>query len=383
VPRATLAIGFAVVVVVAATISATAPALAQPVVVDTIPGEGWINDPNTTPGGTVRLVEGPATPPAGRGSLELGVGTTADRALVTNELGLVARPFDDLTASWSTYVLPGASPATTAPTLRLPSFQDATLPAEFTTVSIEPSRQGAVVAGDWQTWTVGPSTIVWQSNTTDGFCVQATLCTLAEFVAQYPNAAWGTVQLGVGTGVAGPVTGYADALTLSAGGETFEFDFEIPPDQSSTAEIGAVAATPLGGTAPITLTASTLAATPVTFVIMVGGESREVTLAAGETTTVQVDLPFGTTPISVEAQGVILDAVDATVIPPPTTTIATMAPAVPSPETEPPMPGAALPATGGRSSDLARTGIGLVVAGVIMLAARRAMRRWPARACGT
>lgn len=54
-------------------------------------------------------------------------------------------------------------------------------PAQFTTLSFEPRQNGTVVPGQWQTWTLGPTSVVWQTNTTDGFCVQATPCTLADF----------------------------------------------------------------------------------------------------------------------------------------------------------------------------------------------------------
>jgi hypothetical protein len=57
---------------------------AQAAEVDTLPGAGRIVSPDQTSGGSARLVEGPATPPAGRGSLELGVDAQADRALVVN-----------------------------------------------------------------------------------------------------------------------------------------------------------------------------------------------------------------------------------------------------------------------------------------------------------
>ncbi len=343
------------------------PALAQSVVVSTIPGQGWVVDPSNPAGGTERVVEGPATPPAGRGSLELAVQDVAARALLSNDLGLVARPFGDLSGSWSTYVLPGANAASTAPTLRFPSFQDATVPAGFTTVSIEPFRQGTVVADQWQTWTVGPSSVVWQTNVTDGFCVLATPCSLAEFVAQYPNAAWGAVQLGIGTGVVGPVASYADAVELSAGGATFEFDFEVPLDQRSTATIGAVEAAATGGTVPVTLTASALAVTPVTFTLLVGGVPQETTLAAGETVTIPVAVPFGTTPISVTAQGAEIASAEITVAQATTSTGAAASPAPPG--VPPGSPGATLPATGRGSTGLGGVGIGLVVAGSLALAA--------------
>jgi hypothetical protein len=125
-----------------------------------------------------------------------------------------ARPWSGLAGSYATFV-PDGSPAASAPTLRFTGFQLAT--SQFTTLSFEPSRNGTVTPGQWQTWTLGPDSIVWQTNATGAFCQRASPCTLAQFAARYPNGVWGTAQLGLGSGVAGLATGYADAVAIGDG----------------------------------------------------------------------------------------------------------------------------------------------------------------------
>ncbi|MCP2322782.1 LPXTG-motif cell wall-anchored protein [Hamadaea flava] len=203
--------------------------------VHSLPGGNWSVLPDTTAGGSVTIVPGPGTPPAGTGSLKLHVDATTDRALAGTELGeLTTRPWSALSASYSTYVADG-DPAGFTPTLRFAGFQVVTpSPANFTTLSFEPRHNGTVTPGQWQQWPLGPDSIVWQSNTTDGFCVQATRCTLAEFVARYPAGAWGQAQLGLGSGVAGPADGYADAVTITDGATSQFTDFDPTPAPSAS-----------------------------------------------------------------------------------------------------------------------------------------------------
>lgn len=193
---------------------------------------GWTVLPDTTAGGAAVIVTGPGTPPAGIGSLRLTVASTADRALVGTDLGeLTARPWTALSGEYSTYV-PVGSPPEFAPTLRFAGFQAGN--QRFTTLSFEPRKNGTVIPGQWQAWTLGPAALVWQTNTTDGFCQQSSPCTFAAFAAQYPAGVWGLAQLGLGSGLAGPAAGYVDAVTLREG-DTVKFtDFDPPPASSAS-----------------------------------------------------------------------------------------------------------------------------------------------------
>jgi hypothetical protein len=67
--RASLIIGGPVLVALAGALFMVNAAWAGAVTVDTLPGQGWMRQGANTPGGHVRLVEGPQTPPEGRGSL--------------------------------------------------------------------------------------------------------------------------------------------------------------------------------------------------------------------------------------------------------------------------------------------------------------------------
>jgi LPXTG-motif cell wall-anchored protein len=99
-----------------------------------------------------------------------------------------------------------------------------------------------VTPGEWQHWTLGPDTTVWQSNAGDGgFCVQSAPCAFADFVARYPGRGWGEAQLGLGSGVAGPATGFVDAVTIDDGPQSAFTDFDPPaasPSPTATPKPG-------------------------------------------------------------------------------------------------------------------------------------------------
>jgi hypothetical protein len=378
----------AIVVAAAATsaIVVSSTAFAQAVVeVTTIPGADWLSRPGDTLGaGTLRLVEGPATPARGRGSLELGVTAPADRALLTQSFGAAippARVLTDLTGSFSTWVAAGPDPGAAAPTLRFEAFLDVNNPAgNFTTINVEASRQtaqGPVVAETWQTWSLDQDSIVWQTNAAST-CVQATPCTLAALVAAFPDAAWGTVQVGLGSGIGTPAVSYVDAIDVSAGGESFAWDFELPADQRSSAAIGAVTPTATGGTVPVTLTASALAVDATTFAVTAGGVTQEFTLQPGESQVVELTVPFGTTSVAVASRGSEIAAEDVVVTQATTTT----APATTAPSTTAPTgpgqattPGPTLPATGRATGELSVLGIALVAFGAAALGLAGALVR--------
>jgi LPXTG-motif cell wall-anchored protein len=228
VPRAgRRALALTVTTVALASALALVATVADATVVTKLPGGTWSILPSTTAGGTATIVTGPGTPPAGTGSLRLTVESTTDRALVGSDLGAsMARPWAGLSASFSTYVPEGGSEFF-APSLRFAGFQVVTpAPLRFTTLNVEVRLNGTVTPGEWQKWTVGPTTTVWQSNATDGFCIQSAPCTLAEFALRYPDGAWGEAQLGIGSGVQGPATGYVDAVTINDGAKAFFTDFD-------------------------------------------------------------------------------------------------------------------------------------------------------------
>lgn len=356
-------------------------------------GTGWAVQPDATAGATQQFVEGPATPPAGRGSLELGVASTSDRARVFSAPGFsdnpaeTFMPWDGLSGSFSTFTFTATNPGDSLPALQLVGYQlldpSAPLPQDrlvgFTTLNFEPrsNQQSPAVAGEWQEWVLDADSLVWQTNTSSGFCVQATRCTLAEFAAEYPDGGWGVIQLGLGSGVAADGRSFADDVMVRNGTtDEFAFDFEVAADLNSTAAVAPGAATDTGGTAIVTLDASAVAADSVVFTITTTApddsvESIEVEVPAGASDAVEVAVPHGTSRVAVSAQGVELAAADVT-----------FAAATPTPPPSPSEPAA--PAGSGSGDELAESGfeggalmagLALLMGGATALAASAATRR--------
>jgi hypothetical protein len=310
-----------------------APAGAQTItqfstVVQASQGNGWSPHPSQTAGGSERFVEGPTDPPSGTGSLEMDVAATSDRALVftvpkagtgpppPGEISsFVPTPWANLSGSYSTFTPSAAvDKSSTVPTLRIVGYQqfnDANplLSQGYTTLSFEPVRQPtAVETAVWQTWTLGPTSLVIQSNQTDGQCNSVAPCTLAQFAALYPQGAWGPVDLGLGSGVTGGTTSFVDDLHISDGTTTFTYDFEVPKPDDSTATIAAGPPTPTGGTVNVTLHASALSALGDTvFGVVIqtptGADVHPVSVPAGQTVTVSFAVPFGTSEVTVQGHG--------------------------------------------------------------------------------
>jgi len=218
-----LAVTLAIVALVAPTI-----ALAATVTVSAIPGQGWINSPDNTGGGSAEIVE---SPEADLGSDSVALTLTAD----TDAAGIarvIAAPLSDLTSgSWNTYV-PGDSGLISAEPAAL-KFGMYRLGGTdgFTTMVVERVYNATVTANVWQTNTLDGDTNVWQTTDDAGFCTPAATCTFDEFKTKYPDALLLGLTVGIGTGVPA-VTSYVDAVTFNADGATDTYDFElaaVPP----------------------------------------------------------------------------------------------------------------------------------------------------------
>src|SRR6478672_12214979 len=95
-----LAVALAIVALIVPTI-----ALAATITVKAIPGQGWINSPDNTGGGSVKIVKSPKAG-LGKDSLALTVAANTDAAGIAR---VIAAPLSDLTGgSWKTYI-PGDS----------------------------------------------------------------------------------------------------------------------------------------------------------------------------------------------------------------------------------------------------------------------------------
>ena len=234
---------------------------------DAAAGNGWAIHPDQAGAASERFVVGPLTPPAGQGSLELTVPTTTDGALVftvpnpgtgatpPGDVGpFNPTPWGNTSGSFSTFTANTTSPASSIPVLKLVGYQqfnaaNPLLSTGFTTLNFEGSNQpGGVVANQWQTWVLGPTSLVWQSNQTDPFCPIESPCTLAAFAAQYQAGAWGQIQVGLGLGVGPDAVGNVDNVQVSDGTTTFTYDFEplvAPTTPLAPAPGGGAAAAPV------------------------------------------------------------------------------------------------------------------------------------------
>jgi hypothetical protein len=236
------------------TVMVLAPnAMAQgTIVVTSIPGEGWFESPDNTAGGPVELVTGPGPGTLGTGSLALSVAANTDFAGVVFPFLPLGVPFEDLTGgAWRTFVTGAAGIPEEAAALKLAGFQTGL--SAFTTLVVEVMRNGTVTPNVWQETTLGDTTVVWQTNDDDGFCIQADPCTFAEFKNEYPSGRFTNAQVALGTfaGAIPAFTSYADGVVLTIAGVTDTFDFEV-----------ATAATPTPAP-PTPAPASPAPATPV------------------------------------------------------------------------------------------------------------------------
>ena len=135
-----------------------------------------------------------------------------------------------------TYTKTAVNPAGSVAALKFVGYQeyntDHPLASEgFTTLNFEPSNNGTVTPNEWQQWTIDDDSLVWQSNAGDNFCQIASPCTLAEFASQYPQGAWGQVQIGLSLVGA---TSFVDAVTIAEGATTFGYNFEAPATPTPT-----------------------------------------------------------------------------------------------------------------------------------------------------
>ena len=205
---------------VAITLAVPSLVLAATIVVNTIPGAGWIQSPDND--GPAALVAGPAGG-LGAGSLELTSVASSDfvgivRPLVGN--------LSDLTGGgWMTFTSGDTgAPASEAASLRFAMFRAGGV-SGFTTMTIELSENGGTTPGSWQTNAFDDQSMVWQTNTTGAFCLITGPCTLADFKTQYPQANLISLSVAIGTGVP-PVTTWTDGVSVALGEVTDTWDFE-------------------------------------------------------------------------------------------------------------------------------------------------------------
>lgn len=194
---------------------------------NTPPTNAWVL--YTRNAGTGLFRTGPATPPAGIGSLELTTPTGADKVFLFNYEHIGTR-LDAIDAmSYATYRTTGSLQQVTALNIEVDYNGDA--PGGFTTLVFEPvynTDQGAVVDGQWQTWDAynGGQAIWWSTKSIPGVCAFTCYVTWDAIVAANPDATiLGGFGVNQGSGNPGLVAA-VDALTLGDGVNTVTYDFE-------------------------------------------------------------------------------------------------------------------------------------------------------------
>lgn len=217
--------------------------------------QGWYlyndqNDTVVTDTADHGFVTGPATPPAGTGSVHLTKTTNDSYGIATTQFA--STTLASITAlSYSTYRASGT--ATQAASLGFDIDSDTT-DADTSyqgRLTYEPYLTQTVNTGAWQTWNAlddaaGTGTGNWWfshatlSGGAASACTQANPCTWTELLAAYPHAAMRNPgQLILRTnGATGEVfDGNVDNLTVGVSGTNTTFDFDPTPAAPSTVKV--------------------------------------------------------------------------------------------------------------------------------------------------
>ena len=243
-----LAVALAIVALIAPTI-----ALAATITVDSIPGDGWVNSPDNTGGGSAEIVESPS---AGLGddSVALTVEGDTDFAGISRP---ILAPLSDLeSGSWMTFVTgeSGEDVQYEAASLRFAMYRLGGTDG-FTTLVVDRGRNATVSAGNWETTDLADGTTVWQTTDDGGFCIMATPCLFSEFKTNYPDAVLLGLTVAMGTGVPA-VTSYVDGIEFTADGASDTWDFElaaVPPPASNGGGGSTVTVPPTDSAMPATV----------------------------------------------------------------------------------------------------------------------------------
>ena len=138
---------------------------------------------NTASTADYAFADGPATPPAGTGSLMMSTGAEQNSRVAANPPGLIGRTFGSVTElRYATYLENKSTSGYTMPTnLRL-AGTSATL--GYQTAVFEPDKQSTAPAlKKWQDWNASAG-VWWASKVTSGACSQSDPCSWRRMVAK-------------------------------------------------------------------------------------------------------------------------------------------------------------------------------------------------------
>ena len=195
---------------------------------NTPPTDNWVLYTRAgTPPTAGAFVNGPGTPPAGVGSLQLTTATGAEKVYLFNydHVGKPITGIDDII--YHTYRTAGSAQQVAA--LNVQIDFNGSAPGGFSTLVFEPvynTTQGAVVSGEWQDWIADGSGIWWSTQPIIGQCAGATAAcdqTWDYIVANNPNATILGVGINQGSGNPGLISN-VDAFTF----DEVTYDFESP-----------------------------------------------------------------------------------------------------------------------------------------------------------
>lgn len=216
------------------------PAMAASTVV-VHPGnlDGWAFQHSTcgaaTTTGSQTFVSGPATPPAGSGSLQQTVGPNGDSFETFRNSNYAGTRLSNLTQlRYSTYVTSNNGGQATYLNLLVDWDGNGSIEDQ---IFFEPVYSGAVLLNTWQTWNALTGT--WWALSSGG----SSFFPLTTYIAAHPNATIvnsptgaGGVRLAVGCGGAAwtNFVGYVDAFSIGVSGDVTTFDFELVGPAPST-----------------------------------------------------------------------------------------------------------------------------------------------------
>ena len=189
-----------------------------------------------TPATAAQFVTGPASPPAGAGSLRLTTATGSEKVFLFN-YDHIGKDLGDVTEiKYSTYRTSGSGSQVAALNVQV-DFNGPDVAGGFTTLVFEPvynTSQGVVTNNTWQTWDAFAGRW-WSTQPINGQCagaVTACIRTWSQIVANNPDAVIiGGFGINQGSGNAGLVT-FVDRLVIgfSTAACPFVYDFELDTD---------------------------------------------------------------------------------------------------------------------------------------------------------
>ena len=253
-------------------------------------GEGGPLGNNTA---SARIVNGPATPPMGTGSVLLAVGTNGDAGAEAQNTTYNGTRLDALTQlTYSTYWDEGGAGTGQTPYIMIviqndtdpaaddilvfePVYQTGGYPTVTAGTTIQPQNGGVVVRDQWQTWDARNGGWWTHASGTGG----PPLITLNQYMAANPNAtiAGLVVAAGYGAGAWDNFVGNSYAVIVGAAGHTTTFNFETTCPAAPASPAAPAASAPAASAAPQASGLPNTAGTPAG--TGDGGQSLIVTLA--------------------------------------------------------------------------------------------------------